>query len=174
MILCLAMAGVAACSAGVRSEDGFIIPDTPRRGEPPPILAVGDAEHEVKYRMRVSAHGEMSASERFGTTCNAGFVPSEHSATFEVSSLTVVRVLATAIDRSDLTMVIEGPGGPYCNDDFEGRSPGVDRSFVSGIYRIYVGTWDWTGVRSARPADLTLISPARSESDSPALWRQAN
>lgn len=42
----------------------------------------------------------------------------------------------------DLTLVIEGPDGRRCNDDFEGLNPGIEGAWPAGRYAVYVGTFD--------------------------------
>ena len=78
-----------------------------------------------------------SASDRF-PNC-AGNVPAEPQHTFRVNGTAEARVVARG--AADLVMVITGPGGPYCNDDFEGLNPGFQRTFTEGDYQVYVGTW---------------------------------
>ncbi|NEN91925.1 MAG: hypothetical protein F6K48_24660 [Okeania sp. SIO3H1] len=41
----------------------------------------------------------------------------------------------------DTTLVIRGPGGSWCNDDFEGKNPGIMGQWFSGTYEIWVGSY---------------------------------
>ncbi len=41
----------------------------------------------------------------------------------------------------DTTLVIRGPGGSWCNDDFEGKNPGIIGQWFSGTYEIWVGSY---------------------------------
>ena len=41
----------------------------------------------------------------------------------------------------DTTLVIEGPGGSWCNDDFQGKNPGIVGEWLSGTYQIWVGSY---------------------------------
>lgn len=40
----------------------------------------------------------------------------------------------------DTTLVIRGPGGTWCNDDFSGKNPGMVGQWLSGTYDIWVGS----------------------------------
>ncbi|MGD1805841.1 hypothetical protein ACP6PL_10445 [Dapis sp. BLCC M126] len=41
----------------------------------------------------------------------------------------------------DTTLVIRGPGGSWCNDDFEGKNPGIIGQWFSGTYEIWIGSY---------------------------------
>lgn len=41
----------------------------------------------------------------------------------------------------DTTLVVRGPGGSWCNDDFEGKNPGIAGQWFSGTYEIWVGSY---------------------------------
>ncbi|GAC1467618.1 MAG: hypothetical protein NVS2B14_12910 [Chamaesiphon sp.] len=41
----------------------------------------------------------------------------------------------------DTTMVIEGPGGIWCNDDYQGKNPGFVGQWLAGSYKIWVGSY---------------------------------
>jgi len=40
----------------------------------------------------------------------------------------------------DTTLVVRGPGGSWCNDDYEGKNPGIVGQWLSGTYDIWVGS----------------------------------
>ena len=40
----------------------------------------------------------------------------------------------------DTTIVVKGPGGTWCNDDFQGKNPGLDGQWQAGEYKIWIGT----------------------------------
>lgn len=42
----------------------------------------------------------------------------------------------------DTTLVIRGPGGTWCNDDFQGKNPGIVGQWQAGTYRVWVGSYD--------------------------------
>lgn len=42
----------------------------------------------------------------------------------------------------DTTLVIKGPGGTWCNDDFQGKNPGIVGQWQAGTYQVWVGSYD--------------------------------
>ena len=52
----------------------------------------------------------------------------------------------------DTTLVITGPGGPYCNDDANGLNPSLSLTMEAGQFDIYVGTL----VTEEEPVSYTL------------------
>ena len=50
--------------------------------------------------------------------------------------------LSIAIDSpQDTALVIRGPGGIWCNDDFQGKNPGVTGQWLAGKYEIWVSSY---------------------------------
>jgi hypothetical protein len=41
----------------------------------------------------------------------------------------------------DTTLVIKGPGGSWCNDDFNGKNPGIVGEWLPGNYQIWIGSY---------------------------------
>lgn len=41
----------------------------------------------------------------------------------------------------DTALVIRGPGGVWCNDDFQGKNPGVGGQWLAGKYEIWVSSY---------------------------------
>jgi hypothetical protein len=42
----------------------------------------------------------------------------------------------------DTTLVVSGPGGTWCNDDFQGKNPGIAGQWQPGIYKVWIGSYD--------------------------------
>jgi hypothetical protein len=42
----------------------------------------------------------------------------------------------------DTTLVIRGPGGTWCNDDYTDMNPGIAGQWLSGTYHIWVGSYE--------------------------------
>ncbi len=42
----------------------------------------------------------------------------------------------------DTTMIVRGPGGSWCNDEFAGKNPGIVGEWLPGTYNIWVGSYD--------------------------------
>lgn len=42
----------------------------------------------------------------------------------------------------DTTIIVRGPGGTWCNDDAEGKNPGIGGEWLAGSYDVWVGSFD--------------------------------
>ncbi len=42
---------------------------------------------------------------------------------------------------ADTTLVVRGPGGSWCNDDYEGVNPGIAGQWLAGTYELWVGSY---------------------------------
>jgi hypothetical protein len=42
----------------------------------------------------------------------------------------------------DTTLVISGPGGTWCNDDLQGKNPGIIGKWLAGEYKVWVGSYE--------------------------------
>jgi hypothetical protein len=89
--------------------------------------------------------GEMSASEvatRSETATGActGFVDAQPDHTIVLSE--VFNFLNLQVESpEDTTLIIRGPGGTWCNDDYIGKNPGIAGQWLSGTYQIWVGSY---------------------------------
>lgn len=79
------------------------------------------------------------AGDFFGTTCY-GTIPTAPSYRLIVPEGAMVEAIARTTDSSDLVMVVTGPAGTFCNDDYSGLDPGVRRWLTAGEYSVFVGT----------------------------------
>ncbi|TAE54074.1 MAG: hypothetical protein EAZ76_16235 [Nostocales cyanobacterium] len=43
---------------------------------------------------------------------------------------------------ADTTIMIKGPGGTWCNDDLDGKNPGIVGEWLKGSYKIWVGSYE--------------------------------
>lgn len=41
----------------------------------------------------------------------------------------------------DTTLIISGPGGIWCNDDFDGKNPGIVGEWLPGTYKVWIGSY---------------------------------
>ncbi|MBP5972035.1 hypothetical protein HW132_04620 [Brasilonema sp. CT11] len=41
----------------------------------------------------------------------------------------------------DTTLIIKGPGGSWCNDDFDGKNPGMIGEWLPGTYYVWIGSF---------------------------------
>ncbi len=113
---------------------------------------------EAERSQTIQVWGTTQSSETHGSGCFAGYLPSEPQLTFTVETPTEARAVATSVGN-DLTMVIVGPGGPYCNDDFDGLNPGFQQTWQPGEYTAYVGTYSEIAQDAAVEATATMGPP---------------
>ena len=43
--------------------------------------------------------------------------------------------------REDTTLLVRGPGGIWCNDDFRGKNPGLAGQWLPGTYEVWIGSY---------------------------------
>ncbi|HEY9621954.1 MAG TPA: hypothetical protein V6C78_16475 [Crinalium sp.] len=43
---------------------------------------------------------------------------------------------------ADTTIVVRGPGGTWCNDDYQGKDPGIAGQWLSGTYQVWIGSYE--------------------------------
>jgi hypothetical protein len=41
----------------------------------------------------------------------------------------------------ETTLIVTGPGGTWCNEDFEGKNPGIVGEWLPGTYSIWIGSY---------------------------------
>lgn len=41
----------------------------------------------------------------------------------------------------DTTLIIKGPGGTWCNDEFEDKNPGIVGEWLEGNYQVWIGSY---------------------------------
>ena len=103
-----------------------------------------DSSEEITI-VRGLSGGSVSATEQAGreTTLTGpcvGFVDREPDHTLELTGFFPSLTLEVK-SNEDTTLVIRGPGGSWCNDDFDGKNPGITGQWFSGTYEIWVGSY---------------------------------
>ncbi len=69
-----------------------------------------------------------------------GFVDQDPDHTLKLTSK--FDYLKLVVDSpADTTMIIKGPGGVWCNDDFDGKNPGIVGEWLLGTYQIWIGSY---------------------------------
>ena len=90
--------------------------------------------------------GPLTASQVAGRTDTAtgictGFVDTEPDHRIELTEF--FAYLSLQVESSeDTVLVVRGPGGSWCNDDVMGFNPGLTGEWLSGIYDIWVGSYN--------------------------------
>jgi hypothetical protein len=66
---------------------------------------------------------------------------------------TFFNYLAITVDSlQDTTLIVQGPGGIWCNDDTQGHNPAIAGQWQPGSYHIWVGSYAMT-----QADDYTLL-----------------
>ncbi|MGM3309099.1 hypothetical protein ACSQ6I_24500 [Anabaena sp. WFMT] len=125
-----------------------IIDNIANAQEAPPIF--GDITIKPKFspdplKVRGMSGGSVRASEVGGketpTGPCAGFVDKAADHTLKlISKFDYLKVQVES--PADTTMIIKGPGGVWCNDDFHGKNPGIVGEWLKGTYQIWVGSYE--------------------------------
>jgi hypothetical protein len=66
-----------------------------------------------------------------------------------------LRLVVQSADDTALT--IQGPGGIWCNDDYQGKNPGVTGEWLPGTYKIWVSSY----AKDRAPAYVLRITEKR-------------
>ncbi|MBD2446125.1 hypothetical protein H6G76_02925 [Nostoc sp. FACHB-152] len=96
--------------------------------------------------VRGMSGGSISGSEVAGRTATAtgpctGFVDEAPDHTLELT--TKFDYLKLQVQSpEDVTMIVKGPGGTWCNDDLDGKNPGITGEWLPGNYQVWVGSYD--------------------------------
>ncbi len=75
------------------------------------------------------------------------------------------------LSEGDTTIVIRGPGGTWCNDDYDGRNAGIAGQWLAGTYEIWVGSYD-QATFSPYELEFSEVILPRSTRDRPAIFRR--
>lgn len=90
--------------------------------------------------------GPLSASNVAGRTETAtgpctGFVDEQPDHTIQLTEF--FDYLSIQVESpEDTTLVVRGPGGSWCNDDYQNSNPGIAGQWLSGSYEVWVGSYN--------------------------------
>ncbi len=95
--------------------------------------------------MRGISGGSVSASQVAGANQTStgpcvGFVDTKPNHTM-VLTADSPNLSIIADSPEDTTMVVKGPGGVWCNDDYQGKNPGIAGAWLAGTYKIWIGSY---------------------------------
>ncbi len=114
----------------------------------PPIfgdVTIGPKFSPDPFIVRGMSGGSVPGNEVAGRTETAtgpctGFVDPTPDHTLELTSKFDYLKLQVE-SPEDTTMIVKGPGGTWCNDDFDGKNPGMVGEWLPGTYQIWVGSY---------------------------------
>jgi hypothetical protein len=70
----------------------------------------------------------------------SGFFDEEPDHTLELTSqLDYLKLQVESPE--DTTLIVRGPGGSWCNDDLDGKNPGIVGEWLPGIYNVWIGSY---------------------------------
>jgi hypothetical protein len=117
--------------------------------EAPPIFGDVTLNHPFSpdpMNVRGMSGGSVSGNQIAGRTETAtgpctGFVDEAPDHTLELTTKFDYLKLQVQSPQ-DLTMIVKGPGGTWCNDDLNGKNPGMSGEWLPGNYQVWVGSYD--------------------------------
>jgi hypothetical protein len=109
-------------------------------------VKIGNRFAPDPYPVRGMSGGSISGKEIAGRTetptgpCT-GFFDEKPDHTIELK--TRFEYLKLQVQSpADTTIVISGPGGSWCNDDFNGKNPGIIGEWLPGSYNVWIGSYE--------------------------------
>lgn len=100
---------------------------------PDPLVVRGMSGGSIPAR-RVAGRAETATGP-----CT-GFVDEEPDHTLQLT--TRFDYLKLEVNSpEDTTLIINGPGGSWCNDEFDGENPGIVGEWLPGTYKIWIGSY---------------------------------
>lgn len=133
-VLGLALAGL--CLSYCSSDNALRIDFS---SKPQGVIIDVETTPDDSLSRRGKVHGELSAQEQFGVPCS-GVIESTPAYTLRLNEAMPLRLIVRADPSEDLVVVLTGRYTTRCNDDFEGRNPGMQVYLQAGDYDVYVGT----------------------------------
>lgn len=86
-------------------------------------------------------HGkQIAGKDKTATGPCTGFTDEKPDHTLELTSKFDYLKLQVESPQ-DTTFIIKGPGGIWCNDDFDGKNPGIVGEWLPGTYKIWIGSY---------------------------------
>lgn len=104
-----------------------------RNFSPDPIVVRGMSGGSVKGK---------NIAGRFQTPTGlcVGYFEEQPAHTLELT--TKFDYLKLLVDSpEETTLIVTGPGGTWCNEDFEGKNPGIVGEWLPGTYNIWIGSY---------------------------------
>jgi hypothetical protein len=135
--------GVATCL--VLLTLGLAVPALAQPAQPGglEVITVTPGTLTSWYVTRVRAGGPQDISSYGDSAVGPcrGFIPTSAQVRLVVTADNTDLVLR-ARSRRDITLLVSGPDGTFCNDDAVGTNPVMVRRFAAGNYDVYIGTYE--------------------------------
>lgn len=92
---------------------------------------------------------EVVRTEQTATGYCDGFVNKQPNHTLTLKKF--FDFLKIEVDSSaDTTIVVQGPGGTWCNDDANNTNPVIEGQWQPGVYKIWIGSYEENEVNDYR------------------------
>jgi hypothetical protein len=83
---------------------------------------------------------ELAGRTETVTGACAGFIDEQPDHTMQLTQ--AFNFLSLQVQsNADTTLVVRGPGGTWCNDDYTDKNPGIAGQWLSGTYQIWIGSY---------------------------------
>jgi len=104
-----------------------------RNFSPDPLIVRGMSGGSIRGK-------EIAGRSETPTGPCIGYFDEQPDHTLELTTkFTYLKLLVDSPE--DTTLIITGPGGTWCNDDFEGKNPGIVGEWLPGTYSIWIGSY---------------------------------
>lgn len=123
---------------------------------PDPLIIRGISGGSVPARS-VAGRGETP------TGACVGYVDEQPDHTVELTSF--FNYLSLQVQSpEDTTLIVRGPGGSWCNDDAQGKNPGIAGQWQPGTYRVWIGSYEKDQYHPyvIRMSEVQLLNPGPS------------
>jgi hypothetical protein len=101
--------------------------------DPDPLILKGMSGGKIRATDMVNTEGTTTGF------CN-GFVSNRPNHVLVLSNFFEFLKIEVA-SSTDTTIVVEGPGGVWCNDDFNDTNPALEGQWQPGRYKIWIGSY---------------------------------
>jgi hypothetical protein len=101
--------------------------------DPDPLILKGMSGGKIRATEMVNTEGTTTGF------CN-GFVNDRPNHVLVLSNFFEFLKIEVA-SSIDTTIVVEGPGGVWCNDDFNDTNPALEGQWQPGRYKIWIGSY---------------------------------
>jgi hypothetical protein len=101
--------------------------------DPDPLILKGMSGGKIRATDMVNTEGTTTGF------CN-GFVNNRPNHVLVLSNFFEFLKIEVA-SSIDTTIVVEGPGGVWCNDDFNDTNPALEGQWQPGRYKIWIGSY---------------------------------
>ena len=105
--------------------------------EPDPLIVRGMSGGEIKAAERVNTEGTTTGF------CN-GFIGTKPNHLLILNNFFEYLKIEVK-SQTDTTIIVEGPGGVWCNDDSDDANPALEGQWQPGKYKIWVGSYQEDG-----------------------------